>query len=103
MKPKDFIEAMSDPTWHNVMNKEMASIETNETWTLVDLLTRCSQMLMKWLFQIKHELEGTLIKYKACLVAHGFEQQEGIYYLEVFTSVAGWTDYPYYHCGGYST
>jgi hypothetical protein len=60
-------------------------------------------MWMKWLFQIKHELEGSPIKYKARLIARGFEQQEGIYYLEVFTSIAGWMDYPLCHCGGCST
>jgi len=57
------------------MNRKMATIETNQTWTLVDLSIGCFQMLMKWLFKIKHELKNTLLKYKTCLVAHGFEQQ----------------------------
>jgi histone deacetylase 1/2 len=73
------------------MNKEMAIIESNQTWTLVDLSTRCSQVLTKWLFKFKHEPEGIPIKYKACLVAHRFEQQEGIEYQKVFALVAGWT------------
>jgi hypothetical protein len=52
-------------------------------------------------FKIKHEPKCTLIKYKACLVARKFEQQEGIYYQEVFASVID--DYPHWHCCGYST
>ncbi len=55
MEPKHFIEAMSDLAWHNAMNKEMVIIETNQAWTLVDLSIGRSQVLMKWLFKIKHE------------------------------------------------
>lgn len=51
----------------------------------------CFHVLTKWLFTIKHEPKGTPIKYKACLVACRFEQQEGIDYEEVFASVIGWT------------
>jgi hypothetical protein len=49
--------------------------KTNQTWTLVDLSIGCFQVLTKWLFKIKHELESTILKYKACLVARRFEQQ----------------------------
>ena len=37
---------------------------------------------------IKRGLDGTVLKYKACLVAQGFTQIEGIDYDEMFTPVA---------------
>ncbi|GJY86670.1 retrovirus-related pol polyprotein from transposon TNT 1-94 [Tanacetum coccineum] len=43
---------------------------------------------MKWLWKNKHDEENTIIHKKACLVAKGYGQQEGIDFEESFSPVA---------------
>jgi hypothetical protein len=45
----------------------------------------------KWLFKIKHAIDGSIEKYKERFVTHGFSQKEGIQYEETFTLVAIYT------------
>jgi hypothetical protein len=41
----------------------------------------------RWLFKIKHVVDGSIEKYKARFVTCGFSQKEGIDYEETFTPV----------------
>ena len=43
---------------------------------------------LKWVFKLKKDELGVVIKHKARLVAHGFVQQEGIDYDDAFTPMA---------------
>jgi hypothetical protein len=45
----------------------------------------------KWLFKIKHVVDGSIDKYKARFVARGFSQKECIDYEETFVLVARYT------------
>src|SRR5258706_16339235 len=41
----------------------------------------------KFIFSLKRDVSGKVIRYKACLVAQGFSQQEGIDYTNTFAPV----------------
>jgi hypothetical protein len=45
----------------------------------------------KWIFKIKHVVDGSIEKYKARFVSHVFSQKEGIDYEKMFSPVARYT------------
>ena len=65
----------------------MTSIEDNHTWELVDLPQGHKPIGLKWVFKVKHDEYGNVVKHKAHLVAKGYVQQQGIDFEEVFAPV----------------
>ena len=59
------------------MLEEMKAIEENETWQLVDPPPGCRPISLKWVYKVKRDELGAIVKYKARLVARGFVQREG--------------------------
>ena len=45
----------------------------------------------KWIYKIKHVVDGSIDKYKAIFVASNFSQMEGIDYEETFAPTARYT------------
>jgi hypothetical protein len=70
------------------MTEEISSIEDNGTWELVDLLTGQKLIGLKWVYKLKKDASGAMIKHKARLVARRFVQREGVDYDEVLALVA---------------
>jgi hypothetical protein len=73
------------------MIEEKQSIIKNNVWEIVPRPKSKDVVSSKWLFKIKHVVDGSIDKYKAKFVAHGFSQKEGIDYEETFTHVARYT------------
>lgn len=70
------------------MTEEMESIEENKIWSLVSLPQGQRAIGLKWVFKIKRDEHGEIVKHKARLVAKGYVQSHGIDYEEVFAPVA---------------
>lgn len=85
--PKTFEEAIIDPKWKATIDKELKALNTNQTWKIVELPPRKSIVRSKWVLTKKYNLDGSLNKYKARLVAEGFTQTYGIEYQETFAPV----------------
>jgi len=60
------------------MQRELDALESNETWSLMDLPIGRRPIGCKWVFKTKHKLDDTIDRYKAHLVAKGYTQTEGI-------------------------
>lgn len=62
------------------MDEEYQSIITNDVWDIVPRPKGKFVVSSKWLFEIKHIVDGSIEKYKARFVARGSSQKEGIDY-----------------------
>uniref|UniRef100_A0A2N9HRP8 Integrase catalytic domain-containing protein n=1 Tax=Fagus sylvatica TaxID=28930 RepID=A0A2N9HRP8_FAGSY len=87
-EPHTFREAFSDPLWQQAMKEELDALLKIGTWDLLDLPAGKSAIGCKWVYKIKTHSDGTVDRYKACLVAKGFTQEYGIDYEETFALVA---------------
>jgi hypothetical protein len=70
------------------MKDEMESIVSNKTWTLCELLKGQKSIGLKWVYKLKKDSSGKVVKHKARLVAKGYVQCHGIDYDEVFAPIA---------------
>ena len=86
-EPTCYTLAMKDPKWHVAMNLEFAALLKNQTWELVPSHVGRNIVGYKWVFQIKRLADGSVERYKACLVAKGFHQVPGVDYGETFSPV----------------
>ena len=75
------------PKWKAAMRAELQSMEKMKVWTLTDLPKGRKEVRNKWVFALKKDREGNVIKHKARLVAKEFTQREGIDYKETFSPV----------------
>ncbi|KAD4584677.1 hypothetical protein E3N88_22278 [Mikania micrantha] len=88
--PITYEQAAKDDKWVEAMKAEMASIERNQTWELVDLPSESVPIGVKWVYKTKLNEKGAVDKFKARLVVKGYAQKKGIDYNEVFAPVARW-------------
>ena len=69
------------------MRDEMLSIDCNNTWELEIPPPNCRPIGLKWIFKVKKNAQGEIIKHKARLVVKGYSHRKGIDYEEVFARV----------------
>jgi hypothetical protein len=87
-EPRSFAETERHTAWRAAMQLEMDAVEKNRTWELVDLPRGHSAITLKWVFKLKMDEVGAIVKHKVRLVARGFAQREGIDFDDTFASVA---------------
>jgi hypothetical protein len=91
VEPTCFEQAIGNPKWDNAMNEEMAALDVNATWELVALPKDKKAIGCKWVYKVKHNVDGFVNRYKVRLVAKGYAQTYGINYEETYNLVAKMT------------
>jgi hypothetical protein len=70
------------------MREELNAIEENGTWELTGLPPDREAISLNWVFKVKRNEQGAMVRHKARLVVKGYSQCQGIDYEEVFAPVA---------------
>ncbi|CAA6660307.1 unnamed protein product [Spirodela intermedia] len=90
-EPVSFAEAEGHLSWRKAMEEEMASIEENRTWSLVDLPHGRRAIRLKWVYKVKRDENEAVTKYKACLVVKSYAQRQGSTTTRCSHLWRGWT------------
>ena len=76
------------PQWKQAMEKEMRSHKVNHTWDLTEHTKDIRNVIgTRWVFAVKYDSTGKLVRYKARLVAQGFSQIQGIDFEDTYAPV----------------
>jgi hypothetical protein len=62
---REEVDSEDGNLWKRAMEEEMASLDKNEAWDLVELPTGRNPTGIKWVFKKKLNAEGKVEKYKA--------------------------------------
>jgi hypothetical protein len=86
-EPYNVTEALSNLEWKAAMQEEFSALMKNKTWTFVQPQPSRNVIDCKWVFKLKHRVDGSIEWHKARLVAKGFKQCLGIDYDDMFSPV----------------
>ncbi|GJT11252.1 retrovirus-related pol polyprotein from transposon TNT 1-94 [Tanacetum coccineum] len=88
VKPKTFKSVVTEDCWFQAMQDEIHEFDQLDVWELVPP-TDCAMIIaLKWIYKVKLDEYGDVLKNKARLVAKGYCQEEGLDFEESFAPVA---------------
>jgi transposase InsO family protein len=84
----DAVKSKDKAKWKDAMQSELASLTSNNTWELVPRPTHQRPIGCRWVYALKKDERGQVVRYKARLVAKGYSQRHGVDYDETYAPVA---------------
>ncbi|GBM40519.1 Retrovirus-related Pol polyprotein from transposon RE1 [Araneus ventricosus] len=87
--PNSYLEAKISADWQNwkfAMKNELDSLNKHKVWVIVDRPAKTKLVKSKWVYSLKQSDNGET-KYKARLVAAGFNQIKNKDYLESYSPI----------------
>ncbi|GKV44254.1 hypothetical protein SLEP1_g51451 [Rubroshorea leprosula] len=94
MEPKIVQKALQSPHWVKAMQEEMDALHKKNTYTLVPPPSETNIVGSRWVFKTKLNLDGTVERFKARLVAQVFSQMPEMDFEETFSPVLKPTTFP---------
>nr|GEW28267.1 retrovirus-related Pol polyprotein from transposon TNT 1-94 [Tanacetum cinerariifolium] len=80
-------DALTQSCWIEAMQEELNEFERLEVWELVPRPDKLMVITLKWIYKLKLDELGGILKNKAHLVARGYRREEGIEFEESFAPV----------------
>ncbi|GJU49513.1 retrovirus-related pol polyprotein from transposon TNT 1-94 [Tanacetum coccineum] len=87
VEPKNFKSAVTKDCWFQAMQDEIYEFHRLDVCELVPPLDCAMIIALKWIYKVKLDEYGDVLKNKARLVAKGYRQEEGLEFEESFASV----------------
>ncbi|GJS76198.1 retrovirus-related pol polyprotein from transposon TNT 1-94 [Tanacetum coccineum] len=78
VEPKNFKMAVIEDCWFQAMQDEIYEFDRLEVWELVPRPIYVMVIALKWIYKVKLDEYGDVLKNKARLVAKGYRQEDGI-------------------------
>jgi len=91
LEPRSLQEAMKSPDWlrwKDAIDEERVALEAHNTWKIVEPPKGVNVVGCRWVFRLKKDSAGNIVRYKARLVAQGFSQVPGIDFFDTYAPVA---------------
>ncbi|GJU86171.1 retrovirus-related pol polyprotein from transposon TNT 1-94 [Tanacetum coccineum] len=88
IEPKNFKQTMTKPSWIDAMQEEIHEFERLQVWESVPCPDKVMLIKLKWIYKVKNDEFGGVLKNKARLVDQGFKKEKGIDFKESFAPVA---------------
>nr|GEV22553.1 retrovirus-related Pol polyprotein from transposon TNT 1-94 [Tanacetum cinerariifolium] len=85
VEPKTYKDALTQACWIKAMQEEVNEYESLEVWELIPRPDKVMVITLKWIYKVKLDKLGGILKNKARLVARGYHQEKGIDFEESFT------------------
>nr|GFC36835.1 hypothetical protein [Tanacetum cinerariifolium] len=85
---KTYKESLTQACWIEAMQEELNEFERLEVWELVPQPDQVMVFTLKWIYKVKLNELGGILKNKSRLVTRGYCQEEGIDFEESFAPVA---------------
>nr|GEY08152.1 hypothetical protein [Tanacetum cinerariifolium] len=85
---KTYKEALTQSFWIKAMQEELNQFKRLEVWELVPCPDKVMVITLKWIYKVKFNGLGRILKNKARLVARGYRQEEGIDFEDSFALVS---------------
>ncbi|GKC22851.1 retrovirus-related pol polyprotein from transposon TNT 1-94 [Tanacetum coccineum] len=86
VEPKNFKMAVIEDCWFQAMQDEIHEFDHLEVWELVPRPIYVMVIALKWIYKVKLDEYGDVLKNKARLVAKGYRQEEGIDFGKIVSS-----------------
>ncbi|GJZ14005.1 retrovirus-related pol polyprotein from transposon TNT 1-94 [Tanacetum coccineum] len=88
IEAKNFKSVITEDCWFQAMQDEIHEFDRLQVWELVAQPYCVMIIALKWIYKVKLDEYGDVLKNKARLVAKGYRQEEGIDFKESFAPVA---------------
>ncbi|GKE78417.1 retrovirus-related pol polyprotein from transposon TNT 1-94, partial [Tanacetum coccineum] len=88
VETKNYKDVLTQACWIEAMQEKLNEFERLEVWKLVPHPDKVMVITLKWIYKVKLNELGEILKNKARLVARGYHREEGIDFEESFALVA---------------